>query len=190
MASGDLQFRIATPDDAAQIQQLLNSAFRAEDSRENWTGDMGLASEFNIAVEEIMRNITAPDSAYLMATDERGVLTGSVGVSKRGADVGRIYMLAVDPHRHRGGIGRKVLAFAEEYSRQRWGVGKMSLNALSTRLPLLEWYLRCGYRKTGELTPVPREWFKDRILPDDFCFVEFEKDLVTDPSAAGAADTA
>ncbi|KAI1799614.1 acyl-CoA N-acyltransferase [Daldinia bambusicola] len=187
MANGNLQFRIATPDDAAQIQQLVQSAFRAEDSRENWTGDMGLASDFSIAVEEIMRNITAPDSAYLTATDENGVLVSSVGVSKRGADVGRIYMLVVDPHRHRGGIGRKVLAYAEEYSRQRWGVGKMGLNALSTRLQLIEWYLRCGYRKSGELSPFPREWFKGRTLPDDLCFVELEKDLVTDPTTADTA---
>ncbi|KAG4216585.1 hypothetical protein PC116_g34934, partial [Phytophthora cactorum] len=101
MANEGLKFRIATPGDAPQIQQLVQSAFRAEDSRENWTGDMTLASQFSIHVDEIMSNIIKPESAYLMATDENGNLVGSVGVAKRGADNARIYMLAIDPDRHR-----------------------------------------------------------------------------------------
>ncbi|OTB11516.1 hypothetical protein K445DRAFT_321905 [Daldinia sp. EC12] len=187
MTNEGLKFRIATPGDAPQIQQLVQSAFRAEDSRENWTGDMALASQFSIHVDEIMSNIIKPESAYLVATDENGNLVGSVGVAKRGADNARIYMLAIDPDRHRGGIGRKVLTYAEEYCRQRWSVGKLELNALSSRLELIKWYLRCGYHKTGELTPFPREWFKGRALPVDLCFVELEKDLGTGPAAVDTA---
>ncbi|KAF3055725.1 putative gnat family protein [Daldinia childiae] len=182
MANGDLQFRVATPDDASQIQQLVQSAFRAEDSRENWTGDMTLASQFSVKVEEIMSNITKPDSAYLIATDENGALKGSVGVSKRNADLARIYMLAVDRHHHRGGIGRKVLAYAEDYCQRRWGVNKIGLDALSSRHELILWYIRCGYRKTGELTQFPRERFAGLDLTDLY-FVELEKDLDTGSAA-------
>ncbi|KAI0117502.1 acyl-CoA N-acyltransferase [Daldinia grandis] len=187
MADGGLQFRVATPDDAAQIQQLVQSAFRAEDSRENWTGDMALASQFSIKVEEIMSNIAKPDSAYLITTDENGALKGSVGVSKRGALIARIYMLAVDQHHHRGGIGRKVLAYAEDYCQRRWNVSKIGLNALSSRHELILWYIRCGYSKTGELTQFPREWFAGLKLPDDLCFVELEKDLDMDAAAVETA---
>ncbi|KAI8958398.1 acyl-CoA N-acyltransferase [Daldinia sp. FL1419] len=182
----NLQFRVATLDNAAQIQQLVQSAFRAEDSRENWTGDMALASRFSIKVEEIASNIAKPDSAFLMAIDENGSLIGSVCVSKRSTGLGRISMLAVDPRRHRGGLGRKILSNAEEYCQRAWGVGRIGLNALSSRHELIAWYMRRGYQKTGGLTQFPREWFAGLTLPDDLCFVELEKDLDT---AHGIAET-
>ncbi|KAF4979254.1 hypothetical protein FZEAL_4499 [Fusarium zealandicum] len=177
MATTKLQFRIATLDDAAQIQQLIQAAFRAEDSRENWTGDMGLASGFSIGVEEITPGITNPNSDVLIATDDNGQLVGSITVVKRGTDVARLALLAVDQKLHRGGIGRQVLTYAQDYCRREWGVKKLGLNALSTRQELIAWYMRFGFRKTGEESPFPYERFSDRALPDGLCFFEMEKDL-------------
>ncbi|KAK5998063.1 hypothetical protein PT974_00434 [Cladobotryum mycophilum] len=173
MADGNvnLQFRIATPDDAPQLQQLVQSAFRAHDSRLDWTGNMELASHFKIEVEEVMSNITKPDM------DAAAALVATIEVSKCGTDVGRLSMIAVDPGCQRGGVGRQVLAYAEDYCHRTWGVAQFSLNALSTRKALVEWYMRRGYRKTGETSPFPRERFSNLALPDDMCFIELEKDL-------------
>jgi ribosomal protein S18 acetylase RimI-like enzyme len=187
MTNGDLQFRAATPNDAAQLQQMVQSAFRAEDSRERWTSDMDLSSRFRMEVEEVMANITKPDSAILMATDENGVLMACIGISKRSADLARLFNLAVDKHHQRGGIGRQVLAYAEDYCRQAWGVRRLGLNALSTREELILWYIRCGYRKTGELTPFLKKHVPGAALPDDMCFVELGKDLDTSPVATAIA---
>ncbi|KAJ9229324.1 hypothetical protein DTO169E5_8902 [Paecilomyces variotii] len=166
----NLQFRIATPDDAPQLQQLVQSAFCAHDTRPDWTGHLELASNFRIEVDEIMANIAGPDM-------DIASLVACISVSKRGTDVGRLSMFAVDERYQRGGVGRQVLAYAEDYCHRTWGVEKFSLNTLSTRKALIEWYMRRGYRKTGEMSPFPREKFKDLELPDDMCFVEFEKDL-------------
>ncbi|KAJ9191949.1 hypothetical protein DTO164E3_8599 [Paecilomyces variotii] len=186
----NLQFRIATPDDAPQLQQLVQSAFRAHDTRPDWTGHLELASNFRIEVDEIMANITDPDTVILIAftpfdhengnpNNDKDIasLVACISVSKRGTDVGRLSMFAVDERYQRGGVGRQVLAYAEDYCHRTWGVEKFSLNTLSTRKALIEWYMRRGYRKTGETSPFPRERFKDLELPDDMCFVEFEKDL-------------
>ncbi|GIK04015.1 hypothetical protein Aspvir_008090 [Aspergillus viridinutans] len=176
-----LNFRLATPSDAPQIQQLIQSAFRALDPRPNWTGDTTLSSSFHIETTEILSTITTPDSAFLLATDPTGALIASIGISRRGAhaddDAGlaRFFMLAVDEAYQRGGIGRKILAYAEGYCQRKWGVSRGGLNALSTREELILWYSRCGYRRTGELTPFPVEKFKDMQLPEDLCFVEMEK---------------
>jgi ribosomal protein S18 acetylase RimI-like enzyme len=186
MTNGDLRFRVATPDDAAQLQAMVKSAFRAEDSRQDWTADMRLGSSFHIDVEEIMTQITKTDSAILMATDNNNALVASIEVSKRSADLARLSMLAVDQRYQRGGIGRQVLAYAEDYCQRAWGVKKLDLNALSTRRELILWYIRHGYQKTGELTPFPKERFQELALPDDLCFVELEKDLNIVPIAAGA----
>ncbi|KAL1855574.1 hypothetical protein Plec18170_004295 [Paecilomyces lecythidis] len=192
---GKLQFRIATPDDAPLVQQLVQSAFRAHDTRPDWTGHMELASNFRIEVDEITANIANPDMVTLIAfaPDENAnnvnsnvnnnngynstSLVASISVSKRGTDVGRLSMIAVDERYQRGGVGRQVLEYAEDYCHRTWGVTKFSLNALSTRKALIEWYMRRGYRKTGETSPFPREKFRDLALPEDMCFIEFEKDL-------------
>ncbi|CAL5868942.1 uncharacterized protein PFLUO_LOCUS3170 [Penicillium psychrofluorescens] len=187
MTDGSLNFRIATPDDAGQVQQLVQSAFRAEDSRQEWTADEELNSRFSIEVKEILAIITNPDSAFLMATDHNATLVASIGVSKKAADLGRLFMLAVDQQYQRGGVGRQVVAYAEDYSQKTWGITRLGLNALSTRQNLILWYIRRGYRKTGEETPFPREHFKDLVLPDDMCFVELEKDLDTIPVVEGPA---
>ncbi|KAJ5612278.1 acyl-CoA N-acyltransferase [Penicillium lagena] len=187
MTVDSLHFRIATPDDAGQVQQLVQSAFRAEDSRQEWTAHEELNSRFSIELKEILAIITNPDSAFLMATDNNATFVATIGVSKKAADRGRLFMLAVDQKAQRGGVGRQVLAYAEDYCQRTWGVTNLGLNALSTRQNLILWYIRRGYRKTGEETPFPREHFKDLVLPDDMCFVELEKNLGAVPVVEGPA---
>ncbi|EHK24153.1 uncharacterized protein TRIVIDRAFT_45469 [Trichoderma virens Gv29-8] len=176
MAPSNLQFRPATAEDAGQIQQLVESAFRAVDSRPDWTGNTELASNFRIGVEEVMPRIVNPDNAVLMALDGANILVASIEVCKRGINCGRLSMIAVNERYQQSGVGRLILEYAEAYCRQAWNVEKFSLNALSTRKALIEWYIRRGYQKTGETTPFPREKFSSMELPDDICFIEMEKD--------------
>lgn len=177
MAVLELQFRAATTDDASQIQQLVQSAFRTEDSRPDWTGLVELASGFSIGVEEVRDKINKPESVVLIAVAKEDSLVASIEVTRREANTGRISMVAVDDRYQRDGVGRRVLEYAEDYCRRVWNVERFSLNALSTRKALIDWYIRRGYRKTGEESPFPREKFGDHAMPADICFVEMEKDL-------------
>lgn len=184
MTTTALTFRIATVEDAPQIQAMVQAAFRAEDSRENWVGDNALAAGFHISVDEITPRIVSPDGDILMAFAADGALVGSIEVLKRPADA-RLSMLAVDQSRHRGGIGRQVLAYAEAYSVKEFGVGKLSLNALNTRKELVAWYMRNGFVKTGEVTPFPVDRIPRVVLPKDLGFIEMEKVLEPASAAAG-----
>lgn len=107
-------------------------------------------------------------------------MVGTIQVSKRGSGYGRLSMIAVDDRFQRSGVGTQILAFAENYCRKVWGVEKFSLNALSTRKALMEWYIRHGYKKVGETRPFPRDDFPELDLADDLCFVELEKDFPGD----------
>lgn len=182
MANETIQFRIATPDDAPQIQNLIQSAFRAEDTRARWTGSPELASQFHISVDEVLTSMSKPDCAVLVATDptstgDNNALVATVEAFRRTPDLARLSMLAVNSTRQRGGLGRAVLAHAEDYCRRTWGVQRLGLNALSTRGELIAWYERCGFARTGETSAFPRERFAGMDLPEDLCFVELEKDL-------------
>ncbi|KAJ5802298.1 uncharacterized protein N7503_004748 [Penicillium pulvis] len=176
----DLHFRIATPADAPSIQQLVQSAFRAEDSRKDWTADMALGRSFTISVEDVKTTISKPECAILLAftkDHDLDVLVASIDMTKRANDHARLSMVAVHQDYQQAGIGRRVLAYAEEYSQQEWGATTSELNALSTRQELIAWYLRRGYQKTGEESPFPTEKFPQLALPEDMCFVEMTKHL-------------
>lgn len=178
----NLQFRAATPDDAEQIRHLVESAFRAIDSRQDWTGIAELASHFRLTKDEVLANIENPAIITLVAVDTNNTnaLVASIEASKLD-DAGRLSMIAVDERYQQGGLGRRVLAYAEDYCRRTWSVKKTSLNALSTRKALLEWYIRRGYRKTGDTSPFPVDKFEGLALPDDLCFIELDKELTDIP---------
>lgn len=190
MSDSKLQFRIAKPADGPRIQQLVEAAFRAEDSRAGWTDGLGLGAYFRLPLEVVTSQIDNPDGEVLVATDEDGEIVGSIQVSRLGdgapaaAPMGRIALLAVDRSRQQAGLGRRMLAHAEEYCRREWGVRRTGLNALSARELLIRWYARQGYERTGETSPLPRDKLGALSVPDDLCFVEMEKDL------GGAGDAA
>lgn len=191
MSNASLKFRIATQDDAARIQDLIQSSFRTQDPRPRWTGSTELASQFHISVDEVLASMNKPECAVIVATDPTdGTIVASVECAMRRSsssaannnndnDLARLSMLAVDDSRQRGGLGRAVLGRAEDYCRQEWGVTRLGLNALSTREELISWYVRCGFERTGETSPFPRERFPGRSLPEDLCFVELEKKLAS-----------
>jgi ribosomal protein S18 acetylase RimI-like enzyme len=173
--SGQLHFRVATANDAEQIRQLIETAFRAEDSRQGWADDLGLGATFSMELETVLKITDNPGSAMLMACNDRGTLLGSVGVAVQEKRHGRIFLLSVEQGYQQGGLGRNILSYAEEYCQQRWSVAKIGLNAVSTRHKLIAWYMRHGYTKTGETSPFPRHEAPGLDLPDDLCFVEMEK---------------
>ncbi|KAJ6443660.1 GNAT family acetyltransferase [Purpureocillium lavendulum] len=178
MTSDNLRFRVATIEDAPQVQQLVQAAFSAPDKRQGWTADMELGARFRIEIEEVAATIAKPGSVILMALvgDD---FVASAEVIHRGNGHARLSMLSVDQRHQCGGMGRLVLAHAEAYCLQTWGASTMELNALSTRHKLIAWYQRRGYEPTGETSPFPRDKFSDLALPEDMCFVELEKDLIS-----------
>ncbi|KAH8910393.1 acyl-CoA N-acyltransferase [Coniochaeta sp. PMI_546] len=175
MTPPKLHFRIAATEDAPRIQRLVESAFRAEDSRPQWTADMSLGRQFRMDVQQVVTAITNPDSVVLMAVDANDVLIASVEVAKRSTDLARLAMLAVDERHQRDGVGRQVLEYAEDYCRSTWAVKKTGLGALSTRKELIKWYIRRGYQRTGELTPFRPPQSDGVPVHDGLTFVELEK---------------
>ncbi|CAG8943899.1 unnamed protein product [Penicillium salamii] len=173
--ANELKFRTATPADAPQLQQLVESAFRATDTRADWIDNLGLSSNFRIHVDDILAIITKADNVMLMATTQDDTLVGTIGTSKRDAEHARLFLLAVDHTQQCGGLGRQILAYAENYGQRTWGVTCFGLNALSNRQKLIAWYARQGYEETGETTPFHREKYAGLALPSDLCFIEFEK---------------
>ncbi|KAF4343517.1 n-acetyltransferase GNAT family [Fusarium beomiforme] len=156
----DSHFRIATEDDAPRLQELLEAAFRFKDAHIDWIGSPELAETFQIDISVILDRIIPEDSKFIVASDTpNGPIIGCVNVLRKAPDYGRLALLAVDPTLQRGGLGRKLVAYGEEYLTKDFGVSKIGLNALHTRKGLIRWYEKLGYVKTGEMTELKIERF-------------------------------
>jgi ribosomal protein S18 acetylase RimI-like enzyme len=93
-------------------------------------------------------------------------------------DAGAVYlgMLTVRPTLQAGGLGRRLLAAAEEDARTRWEATRVEMTVIAVRAELIAWYERRGYARTGERRPFPEDPAIEH-LRDDIDFVVLAKAL-------------
>jgi GNAT superfamily N-acetyltransferase len=137
-----LSIRFAQSADVESLARLINIAFRVElpfidGDRINPNG-----------VREYMKK-----GKFLLAEDSSG-LAGCVYVELRG-DRGYLGLLGVEPRRQGTGLGRKLMAAAEEFFR---GLSCLAvdLRIVSARTPLPAFYRHLGYIETGT-APFPQD---------------------------------
>ncbi|KAK6065371.1 murein transglycosylase [Seiridium cupressi] len=180
MAETTLTFRHATRNDTEILLPLIHSAYRGEE-RTGWTTEADLVGGDRIDTSGLVEKIEAPDSVILVVTDKQDALVACCEVLWRAdQEAGYFGLFAVDPKRQGGGVGRQVLAYAEEYARQQWGACKMEMCVIWLREEIIAYYQRRGYRKTGEQRPFPHEYiarFNGKAFRNDLYFEVLVKDL-------------
>ena len=139
-SEGSLRVRIAVPTDVAELTKLINSAFVVE--RPVFEGDR---------IDECGTREFLEKGKFLVIEDSAGI-AGCVYCELRG-DRGYLGLLAVDPRSQGTGLGRKLMAAAEE---DFLGAGcvAVDLRVISPRTPLPPFYKHLGYAKTG-IAPFP-----------------------------------
>ncbi|KAK4236573.1 acyl-CoA N-acyltransferase [Achaetomium macrosporum] len=176
-----LHFRVATPADTALLHTLVQSAFRGDESRLGWTTEANLLAGDRISPAGLLAKITHPEGAVLLASTSTTITsTACCEVVRRTAETAYFGMFAVSPRRQGGGIGKAVLAYAEEYCRRVLGVERMELSVIWSRGELIAWYMRRGYRRTGEEVPFPHGELARAggvALKEDLHMVIMAKDL-------------
>lgn len=141
----------ATPADIPALVALVNSAYRGEDGQQGWTheGHLIAGSRTNAAgIEELL---DSPGATILKYTSPTGALLGCVFLQQQ---AGKLYLglLSVLPTQQGTGIGKQLLAAADDYAR-RHHCTAIHITVITARPELLAWYERHGYRRTGELQP-------------------------------------
>ncbi|WP_436491900.1 GNAT family N-acetyltransferase [Actinokineospora sp. HUAS TT18] len=132
---------------------LIESAYRGDASRAGWTTEADLLEGQRTDPQGVAEVITAPKSALLTAWRDGELVACCQVADEDGA--GYFGMFAVVPGLQGGGIGRAALAEAERFVRDEWGLGELRMKVINAREDLIAWYVRRGYRRTGELTPFP-----------------------------------
>lgn len=204
MAASRLNFRLATAQDAAKLEVLINTAFRDDP-----TTDVFLSADHACIdvtdVSALTAKIAQPDCAVLVATagpadvDSSALvahcsvrkLDGGAGTKEGGSTTTTTTawfgMLAVDVSLKNRGLGSQVLAYAEDYVRREWGARRMEFDVVNTRAGLIAWYMRRGYQPTGETGPFPYDSHGNwrGVLRDDLHFILLGKNLTDAPTTAG-----
>lgn len=146
-------FRDATEADVDALVALVESAYRGDSSRAGWTTEADLLGGHRTDTALVRAVITGADSRMVVA-ERHGRMIGCCQL-ERGEDDAYFGMFAVAPEAQGDGLGSTILARAERVARQEWQASRMRMTVIRQREDLIAWYVRRGYRRTGELSPFP-----------------------------------
>ncbi|MFL9865648.1 N-acetyltransferase [Paraburkholderia fungorum] len=150
---GVVSYRAAREQDVDAIVWLVNAAYRPIAGMAGWTHEGAMIDGPRIASSLVFDTLLAPDSALIVAQAEREIV-GCVEVRADG-DEAYIGTLAVSPAMQDCGLGKALLSEAERFANRRWNIAKAVMVVLSAREELIDFYLRRGYVRTGEVMSYP-----------------------------------
>ncbi|MGV9561372.1 GNAT family N-acetyltransferase [Streptomyces sp. NPDC003480] len=152
-ATTGLTFRDATEGDVDALVALIESAYRGDASRAGWTTEADILEGQRTDPEGVLQVIESSDSR-LLTVERDGAIVACCQLEHRG-DNAYFGMFAVSPTLQGEGLGKTVIAEAERWAREVWGVKEMQMTVISVRDDLIAWYERRGYRRTGRMSPFP-----------------------------------
>lgn len=153
----DPSIRPATLDDVHAIVDVVQSAYRGDTSREGWTTEADLLDGIRTDPDAVADAISGPAGLMLVALDPStpASVLACCQLERRDGSVAYFGMFAVRPHRQGAGLGRRLLAAAEDYASSHWSAATMEMTVIRQRNDLIAWYLRRGYARTQETRPFP-----------------------------------
>jgi GNAT superfamily N-acetyltransferase len=175
-----LTVRSAVLPDAPVVADLVHRAYRGDSSRAGWTTEADLLDGQRIDVTGVTAKLGSSTAEVLVGLDIDDGIVACCEIELRGSGVAYFGMFAVEPALQGAGVGRIMLEAAEERARSLWSVTSIEMTVIAQRTELIDWYVRRGYRLTGETRPFP---YGDEAfgLPrqDDLVFVVLTKSLAT-----------
>jgi len=166
----------ACPDDLPALHALVESAYRGASARRGWSHEADLLEGQRTDMAALDAMLGDP-AQHLLVFRDNDRLRACVALTDKGSGLAYLGMLTVDPQRQAAGLGRLILAAAEEHAAA-FGASRVEMTVIAQRTELIEWYQRRGYALTGEQRPFPHG--DPRFgLPrrDDLVFVVLEKTL-------------
>lgn len=143
---------LTTACDVDALAQLINRAYRGSEGSGRWTTEQHLVEGERIQPEQLRELLQRNDVELLAALDEAENPIACISIHYL-TEVAEFGTFAVDPQRHGSGLGKQLLAQAEQHAsrkRQRFQVEVVNQNSA-----LRNFYQRRGYQLTGETMPYP-----------------------------------
>ena len=155
-----MEFRFADESDSSDLLKLINQAFSVE-------------AFFHVGPRLDPERIQPHfNKGRFLVADTDATLLGCVYVEVRGEE-SYLGLLSVDPTQQKTGLGRRLVAAAEEFARE-MGARRMDLTVVNLRTELPPYYARLGYQVIGE-EPIPDQ-MKARVNQPCY-FIRMSKPL-------------
>ena len=167
----------ASRDDLPALHALIESAYRGDSARRGWSHEADLLDGQRTDLATLDAMLADPTQRLLVLRDHE-VLRACVALTDKSAGLAYLGLLTVDPARQSAGLGRMILAAAEDHAVAHFAATRIEMTVITQREELIVWYERRGYTRTGERRPFPAH--DPRFgLPtrDDLAFVVLEKRL-------------
>lgn len=163
---------IAGTNDRPALVVLMDNAYRGESSKKGWTTEAHLLQgDKRTDDATVSKLMLTPGAVFLKYTNDENIIEGCVFLHQKG---NKLYlgMLSVSPLVQAKGIGKKLMAAAEEHARKQNCIS-IYMHVISLRHELIAWYERHGYHNTGEKIPFPiDERFGIPTQPLEFVVLE------------------
>lgn len=143
---------MAKPDNVAVIAALVNLAYRPVGDSKGWTHESDIVDSLRVTHEQVQALFVSDSFVFVAGQDSQLVACVYLSVENGCAHIG---MLATHPALQAQGLGKKMLAHAEDYARENFPVKKFEMVVIQERVELVAFYLRRGYQKTGRVDDYP-----------------------------------
>ncbi len=171
----DFKLSPASEADIPALNKLVNSAYRGESSKKGWTTEADFLDGTRTDEDGILEMLQHPNST-IMKCEVSNNLVGCVYLEIQNKKL-YLGMLTTNPEWQGKGVGKKLLFAAEEHALKN-GCNCITMNVLTGRKELIDWYLRHGYHLTNQKKPFafdhPR-YGKPKVQLE---FVVIEKNIV------------
>jgi len=167
----------ARDEDLEALAAFVNDVYRGPKAASGWTNEADYIAGQRTDPAKLRAALAAKPGAVLLTLREDGQLLGCVWLEPAHIDAWHLGMLSVRLDLQEAGVGRRLLAAAEDYARAQGAVW-LEMTVIHIRDTLIAYYERRGYARTGETRPFP--YGDDRFgipLRDDLKFVVLEKKL-------------
>lgn len=139
----------ATIKDIPSLLKVINAAYRGEASTKGWTTEahllVGALRTDEISLLELFANENAVILKYTNNDEE---ILGNIYLEKQ-KDKLYLGLFSVSPDAQSQGIGKQLLKAADDYAKEQ-NCSAIYMTVISARHELIAWYMRHGYKPTGE----------------------------------------
>ncbi len=145
----NIVLKVASVDDADEINRLVNSVYRGENSKKGWTTEAEFLGGIRITEEKIREIIERRSDIVIISVDGDNII-GCVHLENTGS-YSYLGMLSVDVNYQDKGIGKLLINECERYTKEVWKLDTIKMKVINRRVELMEYYYRRGYKTTGEI---------------------------------------
>jgi GNAT superfamily N-acetyltransferase len=168
---------IARRDDLVPLHALIESAYRGDTARRGWTHEADLLDGQRTDEAALTAILDDPCQRILVVREGEAII-GCVALTDKGDGVCYLGLLTVAPDLQAAGLGRRLIAAAEQAAKAAFGARRIEMTVITQRAELIAWYERRGYARTGERRPFPHGDTRFGIPRDDsLAFIVLDREV-------------